>query len=573
MTVAHHNQRTLRYLTRTLGALSLTLALCAANPAFALDTGDIVVASMKGEVHIEVRGTDTKLRAGAVLELPATVRTGRDGAIELRQGATSISVGPETLLEFPALTTPGGSIDRIVQPRGTSFYNVGKRGGRKLRIETPFLVGVVKGTQFSVVAQDHATTISLFEGLLEIHSADDSDVIDLHAGEVAMRDRAATDISVLKMEAGATPPVQKAPATKPLAPNSVGQQPPRPTGNVVGDPIYAGRGNGNKPAAAPTDTTPARADTPVGTGGVNVDLGGAAVVDTTDNAVVVDTGSGRSDGPAASVEVNPGNGAATVDVGVSSNGNGVSVDVGAGDLGLGTEVDLGLAEEETDNSGPGNNSGNGNGNSGSGSDNSGPGNGSDNSGPGNSVNNIAPVVDTPDLGVEVAIGIPPAAIDVGAGDHGLGTEVDLGLAEEETDNSGPGNSGNSGSGNGNGNSGSGRDNSGPGNAVGNIAPVVDTPDLGVEVATGSPPAAIDAGANVSVGLGNTQVDLGADLGAVSDIDLDLEEEQTDNSGPGNSGNSNSGSGNGNSGSGSDNSGPGNAVDGLLDSLTRRSSKK
>jgi hypothetical protein len=502
MTFAHHKKRTMRYLTRALGALSLTLALCAANPAFALDTGDIVVASMKGEVHIEVRGTDTKLRAGAVLELPATVRTGRDGAIELRQGATSISVGPETLLEFPALATPGGSIDRIVQPRGTSFYNVGKRGGRKLRIETPFLVGVVKGTQFSVVAQDHATTISLFEGLLEIHSADDSDVIDLHAGEVAMRDRAATDISVLKMEAGATPPVQKAPATKPLTPNS--SKPPRPTGNAVGDPLNAGHDNGNKPAAAPTNTTPARTDVTAGvevpagngsgdtavvTGGVNVDLGGAAVVDTTEHSVVVDTDLGRSDGSPASVEVDAG-GAATVDVGVSSNGNGVSVDVGAGDLGLGTEVDLGLGEEETDNSGPGNTSGSG------GDDNSGSGKGSDNSGPGNAVDNIAAVVETPDLAVEAATGIPPAAIDAGA----------------------------------------------------NL--------------------------DVSVGPGNTQVDLGADLGTVTDIDLGLEEEQTDNSGPGNSDNSNSGSGSsGSSGSGSDNSGSGNAVDGLLDSLTRRSGKK
>ena len=220
MNFADHNHPFMGFLVRPLVALSLAFALCVARPAAALDTGDIVVASIKGEVHIAVRGTDTRLRAGAVLELPATVRTGRDGAVELRQGATSISVGPETLLEFPALATPGGSIDRVVQPRGTAFYNVGKRGGRKLRIETPFLVGVVKGTQFSVVAQDHATNISLFEGLLEVRSADDSDVIDLHAGEIASRDRAATDISVIRMESGATPPAQTAPATKPLAPNS-----------------------------------------------------------------------------------------------------------------------------------------------------------------------------------------------------------------------------------------------------------------------------------------------------------------------------------------------------------------
>jgi len=33
-----------------------------------------------------------------------------------------------------------------VQPHGNAFYSVGKREKRKLRIETPYLVGVVKGT-------------------------------------------------------------------------------------------------------------------------------------------------------------------------------------------------------------------------------------------------------------------------------------------------------------------------------------------------------------------------------------------------------------------------------------------
>ena len=110
-----------------------------------------------------------------MLELPATLRTGRDGAIELKQGATTVSVGPETLLEFPALEKRGAPIDRIVQPRGNAFYNIGKREGRKLRVETPYLVGVIKGTQFNVAAQDERTTISLFEGLLEVRASDDSD--------------------------------------------------------------------------------------------------------------------------------------------------------------------------------------------------------------------------------------------------------------------------------------------------------------------------------------------------------------------------------------------------------------
>ena len=481
MNFANHNHPATNALARALATLSLVFALCAAPDAFALDTGDIVVASTKGEVHISVRGTDTKLRAGSVLELPATVRTGRDGAIELRQGATSINVGPDTILEFPALEKAGGSIDRIVQPRGTAFYNVGKRPGRKLRIETPFLVGVVKGTQVSVVTQDHATTISLFEGLLEIRSADDSDVIDLHAGEVASRDRAATDISVLKMEAGATPPpVQKVPATKPAGAGGTPAPQPnpvRPAGNASGPTLNAGRGNDHKPPRAEPTTvldvpsnhgrsnvdlgvnTPAdrganvqvSVDTPAGNGGTivdvgtpatvgaavdvavetpasgganvdvavetpansgvsvdvgvetpatgapAVDLGGSAVVDGTDAAVDVGVTTGQTDGAAATVDVNAGDGAATVNLGGNAATDGVGVDVSVGvgnvgvdlgvDLGQDTDIDLGLDDDdqgEDDNSGRGNsgrgNSGSGNsgsGNSGSGSDNSGPGNASD----------------------------------------------------------------------------------------------------------------------------------------------------------------------------------------------------
>ena len=103
------------------------------------------------------------------------------------QGATTVSVGPDTLLEFPALEKRGAPIDRIVQPRGNAFYNIGKREGRKLRVETPYLVGVVKGTQFNVAAQDEATTISLFEGLLEVRAADDS----RSRGSQGRRDRVA----------------------------------------------------------------------------------------------------------------------------------------------------------------------------------------------------------------------------------------------------------------------------------------------------------------------------------------------------------------------------------------------
>jgi len=434
---------------RSFGTLLLSVAALTASPAaWSLDTGDIVIASLKGEVHFEIRGSSTVLRSGGVLELPATLRTGRDGAVELRQGATSISVGPDTLLEFPALKEAGGPIDRIVQPRGNAFYSIGKRNGRKLRIETPFLVGVVKGTQFNVAAQDHATTISLFEGLLEVRSADDSDVIDLRAGEIASRDRTASDISVFKMEGSKAPPVPKPsagtgsgsgappPSTPAAAPTSKPATAPTPAPRSdSGESVYAGHGKGNSPAVT----------TPIET------LGESPVAATVDLDVKGNSGrgSGKGSDDSANVDLglagNSGNGngddnSGSVDLGVSGNsGNGnsgrVDLDV-SGNTGKGhgdgnsANVDLGVSG----------NSGNGNGNSAN----------IDLGVSGNSGNDNPANVDL-SAGVNVgSSAVPETTIDVGV-------DVDLGL---ETD--GPGNGNGNGSGNGNGN-GNGNDNGNNGN--------------------------------------------------------------------------------------------------------------
>src|SRR5688572_11369895 len=240
-------------LVRLLSTLSVAAALLFAAPANALDTGDIVVASMKGEVHYLSNGAERALRVGGVLELPASVRTGRDGAIVLRQGATSVDVGPETQLEFPALEKRGAPVDRIVQPRGNAFYDIGKREGRKLRVETPYLVGVIKGTQFNVAATDESTTISLFEGRLEVRATDESDVIDLKAGEIASRRRGDKSISVLKMDSGKAPPTGGRPSTG-SGPNNDAPGPTAPRvvpPNEGADPLLADRVPADVPASLP----------------------------------------------------------------------------------------------------------------------------------------------------------------------------------------------------------------------------------------------------------------------------------------------------------------------------------
>jgi hypothetical protein len=330
-----HNWPARRGPHRSLVGLCLSFLALFSSAAFAVDAGDIVISSTKGEVHFIVNGAARALRAGSVLELPANIRTGRDGAVELRQGATSISVGPETLLEFPALEKAGGPIDRVVQPRGNAFYNIGKRPGRKLRVETPFLVGVVKGTQFNVAAQENSTTISLFEGLLEIRSADDADVVDLHAGEVARLDRGGSDISVLKMD-GKTIPVPRAPAgtgsnNNAPAPSAQPAAPAPAPVDVGGDVRFVEHDPGPRAeTAAPESVAEANAPARVD---VSSDVPGTEVVSTTPAADAPSV----SDVVAAAPAVESGAG---IDVAVSTPGNGANVDLGVSTPGNGANVDV-----------------------------------------------------------------------------------------------------------------------------------------------------------------------------------------------------------------------------------------
>jgi hypothetical protein len=180
-------------------------ALCAPAAFGAVGTPDnIVVATVSGDVQVTLHGAPRAVRPGSALATPATIRTGRDGHIELRQGGTTATVAFDSEIEITAPAAKGGLIERIVQTRGNVFYDVAKRSGRKLRVETPYLVAVIKGTQFNVSAQADSATVSLFEGRLEIWTPDGSDVVELNAGEIATRNRNEPTIRVLRMDTGET---------------------------------------------------------------------------------------------------------------------------------------------------------------------------------------------------------------------------------------------------------------------------------------------------------------------------------------------------------------------------------
>ena len=277
-----------------LPATLLALTLAAFNAAAA--DADIEVVTVKGDVRVFAAGQESPAKAGSTLELPSSVITGHDGSTDLRQGETRIGIGPNTRLDFPASDASDGAADRIVQPLGNAFYDVGARGSRRLRVETPYLVAVIKGTQFTVAVGPDSGTISLHEGSLEILAPGTDASVMLEAGEIAIRHRGDETIRVIPMREGGAP--------------------------ATGSNATKGSKRPDSPVVL-SDSAPAK---PVETfeGKLALDAGA-----TLDSDALINTRTG--------VEADADLGAGTIDAAVDSG-----VDLGAGPLDAGVEAELDL---------------------------------------------------------------------------------------------------------------------------------------------------------------------------------------------------------------------------------------
>jgi hypothetical protein len=353
--------QTLR-VTRTISAvivcaLSAPTLVHPAAPQSNSDESRIVVTDVTGTVNVSTAGVPTAIDVSSTLALPSRIVTGHDGMLGIRQAHTSISIAPDSDIAIPAEAIDGNLIARLVQYRGNAFYDVAPREVSKLRVETPYLVAVIKGTQFNVAVQEDSTTISLFEGRLEIRTPDDSEVIQLNPGEIAIRSRTDDAIRVIGMDDDRLPG-QRADAG--LAADRVANvavrdaaglavdivRTTRPAALALADDggvaaIDAGR---NAPVLNLERSTlevgsislePAVGDATLGTN-VGADVG---TLDT-DLAATVDLGAGTIDaGVSASVDL----GAASLDAGLTT---GVDLAGGAVDVGLDASADLGVASAD-----------------------------------------------------------------------------------------------------------------------------------------------------------------------------------------------------------------------------------
>jgi len=272
----------------------------------------------------------------------------------ITQAGTNITVSNDTDIEIPAEAGDGNLVARLVQHRGNVFYDVAPRDTGKLRVETPLLVAVIKGTQFNVAVQQDSTTISLFEGRLEIRTPDGSEVIELNAGEIAIRSRVDETIRVVGMNddrvAAARPAtgpavdaraqldtpslnVQGGERVVDVAVRTPGADSKPSAGLPGGDAVVAISGGltaANVAVTTSLDAAVAKVDAGIG---ANIDLAAGRVDVGLDTGVNV-AGVGADIGLDAALDLGGGN----VDVGLDT---GVTVGGAGADLGLDTAIDLG----------------------------------------------------------------------------------------------------------------------------------------------------------------------------------------------------------------------------------------
>ena len=301
------------------------------------------VTASEGEAKIRFDGLWQTPRVGMAVSLPAVVSTGTAGSVRLEQGETRISVAPNSTIELLADSASGELVERVVQDSGSTFYDVAPQGSKRFRVESPYLVAVVKGTEFNVTVTPDSSTVSLYEGHLQVDAPDVGDSVDIFSGEIARRHRDDPRIVVISMADGEI-------AARVDAPGS-GNDPGHgggttDDGNMAGSDDAGGIPVSNFPGlsggAAVGDR---RGDNgsgvtaQVGIGDVSADVRGSASLDAIDGDVAAEVSAGI-DGGSVTAKISAG-----VDTGDISADAGVDagVDLGAGtvDAGVETALDVG----------------------------------------------------------------------------------------------------------------------------------------------------------------------------------------------------------------------------------------
>ncbi len=144
----------------------------AADPA--ASAGAWLAEEVRGTVLIRVAGEAAAswrpLQAATPIAGQSEIATGSDGVAVLDNGVDRIRLTPNSRLVLPA-DEGAGLMTVIRQSLGKIFFDIGPRPDRSFEVDAPYLVVLVKGTQFTVSATYLGDSVTVTEGTVEVRPA------------------------------------------------------------------------------------------------------------------------------------------------------------------------------------------------------------------------------------------------------------------------------------------------------------------------------------------------------------------------------------------------------------------
>src|SRR5205085_2872649 len=143
------------------------------------------VSKSSGEVWIATTGEQpASLKQEDTLKPGDTIQTGRNGRVLLVRGEETILIAPNSVIGVPSEKKDGLSTT-ILQRVGSILLEVEKKNVKHFEVETPYLVAVVKGTQFSVTVNAASTSVDVKRGQVEVSDFKSGQIALVTPGQVA----------------------------------------------------------------------------------------------------------------------------------------------------------------------------------------------------------------------------------------------------------------------------------------------------------------------------------------------------------------------------------------------------
>lgn len=124
------------------------------------------------------------------------INTGDHGRVALSRGTDTMFIGAYSLVATVERGSDARPVSDVRQPFGTVTIDLKKRGYDQMKVTTPYMAAIVKGTQFTVTARRQNSTLGVDRGLVEVTDRLTGAVAAVGIGGLAEVDAAKSSFSL-----------------------------------------------------------------------------------------------------------------------------------------------------------------------------------------------------------------------------------------------------------------------------------------------------------------------------------------------------------------------------------------